>query len=64
MATSQELLKKWAPILESEAAPQIKDNYRKEVTAILLENQEQAMAQQARMTSDMLNETKIGRAHV
>lgn len=38
----QELLKKWAPILEAENAPVIKDQYRKEVTAVLLENQERA----------------------
>ena len=43
MATRQDLMKKWAPILEAEGAPQIKDNYRKEVTAVLLENQEREM---------------------
>ena len=36
----QALLKKWAPILEHDAVAPIKDNYRKEVTAVLLENQE------------------------
>jgi len=43
----QDLLKKWAPILESESAPKIADNYRKEVTAVLLENQEREMAKQS-----------------
>jgi hypothetical protein len=43
----QDLLKKWAPVLESENAPKIADNYRKEVTAVLLENQEQQMAKSA-----------------
>ena len=42
----QALLKKWAPILEHEALPSIKDNYRKEVTAVLLENQEREMGKQ------------------
>jgi len=37
------LLEKWAPVLDHEALPAIKDNYRKQVTAILLENQEQEM---------------------
>jgi hypothetical protein len=46
MTTRQDLLKKWAPILESNNAPEIKDNYRKEVTAVLLENQEREMAKQ------------------
>ena len=40
MINRQDLVKKWAPILEHESAPRIRDNYRKEVTAVLLENQE------------------------
>jgi hypothetical protein len=52
MTTRQELLQKWAPILESEAAPQIKDNYRKEVTAVLLENQEREMAKQNQVLTE------------
>lgn len=52
MTTRQELLQKWAPILESEAAPSIKDNYRKEVTAVLLENQEREMAKQAQVITE------------
>ena len=47
MTVRQDLLKKWAPILEHESLPQIKDNYRKEVTAVLLENQEREMAKQS-----------------
>jgi len=46
MTTRQDLVKKWAPILEHESAPKIRDNYRKEVTAVLLENQEREMAKQ------------------
>ncbi len=41
-----DLLKKWAPILEHESMPAIKDNYRKEVTAVLLENQEKALKEE------------------
>ena len=43
MLTRQQLIQKWAPILEAEGAPQFKDAYRKEVTAVLLENQEREM---------------------
>ena len=43
----QDLVKKWAPILESTDAPAIKDSYRKEVTAVLLENQERELAKSA-----------------
>jgi len=46
MTTRQQLVEKWAPILNHESAPKIADNYRKEVTAVLLENQEREMAKQ------------------
>lgn len=46
MFTNQELLNKWKPLLESEAAPKIEDSYRAGVVARLLENQEQAQRQQ------------------
>ena len=52
MTTRPELVKKWSPILEAEGASPIKDSYRKEVTAQLLENQERAM----RETAQALNE--------
>jgi hypothetical protein len=45
MQTRQELLKKWAPVLEH--GPEIKDAYRREVTAVLLENQERELAKSA-----------------
>ena len=47
MTTRQDLLKKWEPVLNAEGATPIKDHYRKEVTAVLLENQEREMAKQA-----------------
>jgi len=43
----QDLVKKWAPILEHEGSAPIKDQYRKEVTAVLLENQEREMRKQS-----------------
>ena len=43
----KQLMEKWAPVLNHEALPSIKDNYRKEVTAVLLENQEREMGKQA-----------------
>jgi hypothetical protein len=46
MTTRQQLIEKWAPVLNHEGAPAFKDNYRKEVTAVLLENQEREMAKQ------------------
>jgi hypothetical protein len=52
MTTRPDLIKKWAPILESASVPSFKDDYRKSVTAQLLENQERAM----RETAIALNE--------
>jgi hypothetical protein len=37
------LAQKWAPVLEHADLPQIKDSFRKEVTAVLLENQHREM---------------------
>ena len=41
------LNEKWDAVLNHEAAPKITDNYRKTVTAIVLENQERAMRDQS-----------------
>ena len=43
MFLSESLQKKWAPVLEHESLPAIKDNYKRAVTAVILENQERAM---------------------
>ena len=37
---SEQTRRKWAPIVEHKALPEIKDSYKKNVTTILLENQE------------------------
>ena len=46
------LTEKWNPVLNHEALPSIADDYRKKVTAVLLENQEQTLRQQ-HLTEDM-----------
>lgn len=47
MFNSETDMKKWAPVLEHTDAPAIQDNYRKAVTAKLLENTEIALKQEA-----------------
>tara|TARA_B100000131_G_scaffold77908_1_gene74506 strand:+ start:999 stop:2306 length:1308 start_codon:yes stop_codon:yes gene_type:complete len=47
MYLAEGLQQKWGPVLDHEDMPKIKDPYRKAVTAVLLENQERAMAEQA-----------------
>ena len=49
MYLAEDLQKKWAPVLDHEDMPKIKDPYIRAVTAVLLENQEKAMAEQANM---------------
>ena len=46
MPNAQALQEKWGPILNHESLPEISDPYRRAVTAILLENQERAVAEQ------------------
>ena len=45
------LTEKWEPVLNHNALPSIEDTYKTKVTAVLLENQEQAMRTQ-RLTED------------
>ena len=46
MFNAEQLQEKWAPVLNHEGLNDIKDPYRKSVTAILLENQERALAEE------------------
>jgi len=52
MYLTEELQKKWAPVLEHPELESIKDPYKRAVTALVLENQQQAMRQE----SQALNE--------
>ena len=56
MFLSEELKQKWQPILEHPELEAIKDPYKKAVTAMVLENQAQAMASD-RAQMGILNET-------
>ena len=51
MFNSENLQKKWAPILEHKDLPSIKDNYRKAVTAVVLEQQERALREERAQSS-------------
>ena len=46
------LVQKWGAVLEHEALPKIADQYRKEVTAVLLENQQREMSKAGQLTED------------
>jgi len=53
------LTEKWDPVINHEALPKIQDDYRKKVTAVLLENQEQALRQQ-HLIEDMGGNANLG----
>src|SRR5210317_434171 len=59
MFKSEELEKKWQPILESAEAPAFVDNYRKSVTAVLLENQEIAARESAAQANFLSEENQL-----
>jgi len=51
MFNSESAQMKWAPILEHKDLPNIKDKYRKSVTAVILENQEKALREERAQSS-------------
>ena len=44
MFQTEHLQEKWQPVLEHPDLPEIKDPYKRAVTTVILENQENAMA--------------------
>ena len=56
MYLAEGLQKKWGPVLEHPDMPEIKDPYKRAVTAILLENQEKALAEEGGSTRGLLQE--------
>ena len=56
MFTSDKLLEKWQPVLDSEDAPKLVDRHRKAVTATVLENTEKALAEERNHQGFQLNE--------
>ena len=53
----KQLIEKWAPVLNESSVGEIKDNYRKTVTAVALENQERALSEQRAASAGFLTET-------
>jgi hypothetical protein len=53
MYLSENIQKKWGAILDHADLPEIKDNYKKSVTAVLLENQERALREERQMLAEV-----------
>jgi hypothetical protein len=52
MYLTENLEQKWSPVLDHSGLNPIKDPYRRAVTAVILENQEKAMAEEARTLNE------------
>ena len=57
MYLADNLIEKWAPVLNHESLPEIKDRYKRTITSILLENQENAIREQRSAEQGFLTET-------
>ena len=51
MYNAQQLLEKWSPLLDAEGVDPIKDSHRRATTAVLLENQERFLKEEAAFAS-------------
>ena len=64
MYLTETLQKKWQPVLEHEDLPKIDNAYRRAVTTVLLENQEQALREAAPVNSMGASSSTAGDGHV
>ena len=58
-----QLIEKWAPVLNEESAGKIQDHHRKAVTAAILENQERAMMEERQASAGFLSESPTNVQH-
>jgi hypothetical protein len=52
MYLTEQLEDKWSPVLDHDGLGKIRDPYRRAVTAVILENQEKAMAEEGRILNE------------
>ena len=64
MYLSEQLESKWSPVLDHEGLAQIKDPYRRAVTAMVLENQERAMAEEGRILNESAPTNNYGGGNI
>ena len=56
----KQLMEKWAPVLNHEGSAPIENSYKREVTAVLLENQEREMAKQTEALFEAAPANSVG----
>lgn len=60
MFLSEKLQEKWAPVLDHQELPSIKDNYKRAVTALVLENQEKALREEKQALFEATHNNSTG----
>ena len=64
MYLTEQLENKWSPVLDHDGLNPIKDNYRRAVTAMILENQERAMAEESRQLNEVAPTNNYGGGNI
>ena len=62
MYLSEEIQKKWSPVLDHPDLQEITDPYRKSVTAVILENQEKALQEEKQVFSEAVHANNMSAA--
>lgn len=61
---TQALVEKWAPVLDADGAEQITEAHKRQVTAVVLENQEKAMNEQKSTMQNFNEDASVGSGDV
>jgi hypothetical protein len=64
MYLTEQLENKWSPVLDHDGLGAIKDPYRRAVTALVLENQEKAMAEESRQLNEAAPTNNYGGGNI
>ena len=64
MYLSEQLVKKWQPILEHPELPKVTDSYKRAVTAVILENQERAIKEDRAFMSESAPQNSTDASYV
>ena len=64
MYLTEQLENKWSPVLDHDGLTPIKDTYRRAVTAMILENQERAMAEESRQLNEAAPTNNYGGGNI
>jgi hypothetical protein len=64
MYLTEHLENKWSPVLDHDGLTPIKDSYRRAVTAMILENQERAMAEESRQLNESAPTNNYGGGNI